>query len=87
MLNLGINAAFHDSSACIVKDVVVIAAVEEEKFNRVKYAKRSIPLSANSPSYLIFGEPIVCTLKHAIKSFFSSPLDALVIGSYLLKKQ
>jgi carbamoyltransferase len=46
MLTLGINAAFHDSSACIVKDGMVIAAVEEERFNRVKHAKRPIPLSA-----------------------------------------
>jgi carbamoyltransferase len=43
---LGINAAFHDSAACLVKDGVVLAAVEEERFTRIKHAKRPIPFSA-----------------------------------------
>jgi hypothetical protein len=32
------------------------------------------------------GEPIVCTPRDAIESFWTSPLDALVIGSFLLTK-
>jgi carbamoyltransferase len=46
MLTLGINAAFHDSSAALLKDGVLIAAAEEERFTRVKHAKRPIPFSA-----------------------------------------
>ena len=30
MYTLGINAVYHDSAACLVKDGQVIAAVEEE---------------------------------------------------------
>lgn len=45
MLTLGINAAFHDSAACIVRDGVVIAAAEEERFTRIKHAKRPVPFS------------------------------------------
>ncbi|MDP6762502.1 MAG: carbamoyltransferase C-terminal domain-containing protein [Planctomycetota bacterium] len=32
------------------------------------------------------GEPIVCTPEEALRSFFSSGLDALAIGSFLLEK-
>jgi carbamoyltransferase len=34
---LGINAYHGDSSACIVRDGVIVAAVEEERFRRVKH--------------------------------------------------
>lgn len=45
MYTLGINAVYHDSAACLVRDGVVIAAAEEERFTRVKHAKRPIPFS------------------------------------------
>ena len=34
---LGINAYHSDSSACIVKDGKILAAVEEERFKRIKH--------------------------------------------------
>src|SRR3954469_516575 len=43
---LGINAAFHDSAACLVKDEKVIAAAEEERFTQIKHGKRPVPFSA-----------------------------------------
>lgn len=36
---LGINSAFHESAAAVVVDGRVVAAVEEERFNRRKHAK------------------------------------------------
>lgn len=45
MYTLGINATFHDSSACLVKDGVVIAAAEDERFTHIKHGKRPIPFS------------------------------------------
>ena len=39
MLILGINAGYHESSACLIRDGDVVAAVEEERFNRVKHGK------------------------------------------------
>jgi carbamoyltransferase len=36
---LGVNSAYHESSACLLVDGVIVAAVEEERFNRVKHAK------------------------------------------------
>jgi carbamoyltransferase len=45
MYTLGINAAFHDCSACLVEDGVVRAAAEEERFSRVKHGKRPLPFT------------------------------------------
>ena len=38
--------AFHDSSACIIKNGRLIAAAEEERFTQIKHGKRPIPFSA-----------------------------------------
>ncbi|MEH3079328.1 MAG: hypothetical protein PGN11_22200 [Quadrisphaera sp.] len=43
---LGVNAVFHDSSAALVVDGVVVAAAEEERFSRRKHGKRPVPFSA-----------------------------------------
>ncbi|GGC34518.1 carbamoyltransferase [Parapedobacter defluvii] len=45
MYTLGINAAFHDSAASLVKDGQLLAAVEDERFTRIKHGKRPIPFS------------------------------------------
>ena len=46
MFTLGINAVFHDSSACILQDGKLLAAAEEERFTHIKHGKRPIPFSA-----------------------------------------
>jgi carbamoyltransferase len=38
---LGINAVFHESSAALIIDGEVVAACEEERFNRIKHAKEA----------------------------------------------
>ncbi len=45
MYTLGINAAFHDPAASLVKDGRVIAAAEDERFTHVKHGKRPVPFS------------------------------------------
>jgi carbamoyltransferase len=45
MYTLGINAVYHDSAACLMKDGQGIAAAEEERFTRKKHGKRPIPFS------------------------------------------
>jgi carbamoyltransferase len=45
MYTLGINAVFHDSSACLIKDGLLIAAAEDERFTHIKHGKRPIPFS------------------------------------------
>src|SRR5215212_9330434 len=51
MYTLGINAVFHDSSACLVKDGEVVAAAEDERFTHVKHGKRPIPFSTYELPY------------------------------------
>jgi carbamoyltransferase len=45
MYILGINAAFHDTAAALVKDGKIIAAAEEERFTHIKHGKRPLPFS------------------------------------------
>ena len=45
MYTLGINAVYHDSAATLVRDGVVLAAAEDERFTHVKHAKRPVPFS------------------------------------------
>jgi carbamoyltransferase len=45
MYVLGINAAFHDSAACLLKDGKLLAAAEDERFTHIKHGKRPVPFS------------------------------------------
>ena len=51
MYTLGINAVYHDSAACLIKDGEVIAAAEEERFTRRKHGKRPVPFSTYELPY------------------------------------
>jgi carbamoyltransferase len=48
-------------------------------------ARTGVPVLVNT-SFNTRGEPIVCTPRDAVESFWTSPLDALVIGPFLLEK-
>lgn len=61
MYTLGINAAYHDPAASLVRDGQVIAAAEEERFTHIKHGKRPIPFSA----YLLPHHAIDYCLKEA----------------------
>src|SRR5512132_1736555 len=45
MYTLGINAVYHDSAACLVRDGEVVAAAEDERFTRIKHGKRPVPFT------------------------------------------
>jgi carbamoyltransferase len=49
-------------------------------------ARTGVPVLVNT-SFNTRGEPIVGSPRDAIESFWTSPLDALVIGSFLLEKR
>jgi carbamoyltransferase len=51
MFTLGINAVFHDSAACIIKDGKLLAAAEEERFTHIKHGKRPVPFSTYELPY------------------------------------
>ncbi len=44
-----------------------------------------VPVLVNT-SFNTRGEPVVCTPRDAVECFWTSPLDALVIGPYLIEK-
>jgi carbamoyltransferase len=75
MLTLGINAAYHDSAACLVRDGDVVAAAEEERFTRIKHGKRPLPFSAWELPYhaidycLAAGDVELADLDHVAYSF------------------
>src|SRR5262249_4032251 len=48
-------------------------------------ARRGVPMVLNT-SFNVQGEPIVTTPRDAVRCFFGSGLDALVIGRYIVKK-
>ena len=47
--------------------------------------RTGVPVLINT-SFNTRGEPIVCTPRDAVESFWTSPLDALIIGSFALEK-
>lgn len=52
---------------------------------RAFYARTGVPILVNT-SFNTRGEPIVCTPRDAVECFWTSPLDALVIGSFMVEK-
>ena len=47
--------------------------------------RTGVPVLVNT-SFNIRGEPIVTTVQDALKCFFTTDMDALAIGSFLLEK-
>lgn len=41
MLILGVNAVYHESAACLINNGKIIAAIEEERLNRIKHGKKA----------------------------------------------
>jgi predicted NodU family carbamoyl transferase len=62
---LGINAYHGNASAAIIVDGRLIAAVEEERFNRVKYAA----VSHRRPSATVWRPPALHLVKSTTSRF------------------
>jgi carbamoyltransferase len=48
-------------------------------------AANGLPVLYNT-SFNLFGDPLVCTPRDAVRSFYSSGIDALFVGSFFLEK-
>jgi carbamoyltransferase len=48
-------------------------------------ASNGLPVLYNT-SFNLFGDPLVCTPRDAVRSFYSSGIDALFVGSFFLEK-
>ncbi len=46
--------------------------------------KSGLPILFNT-SFNLFGEPLVCTPRDAVRSFYSSGIDAMIAGNFLLE--
>ena len=44
-----------------------------------------LPVLLNT-SFNLFGEPLVCTPRDAVRSFYSSGIDTVFIGNFFLQK-
>jgi carbamoyltransferase len=80
-----IPAACHADRTARVQTVDAEANPRYHALLKAFGALTGVPVLINT-SFNVRGEPIVCTPKDAIDAFFSTPLDALVIGSFLLEK-
>lgn len=75
MYILGINSAYHEPSACLLKDGKVIAAAEEERFNGIRHGKEANPFNSwllpfNSMNYCLAKEGITINqIEHIAYSF------------------
>lgn len=47
--------------------------------------KLGLPVLYNT-SFNLFGDPIVCSPRDAVRSFYSSGIDSMVVGNFLLEK-
>lgn len=82
MIILGISAYFHDSSACIVKDGEIIAALQEERFTRKKndesFPKNSIieclniaGISTHEVDHIVFFEKPFLKFERLLETYLA----------------
>lgn len=65
-----------------------VDAAENPLFHRLLHAagkSTGLPVLYNT-SFNLFGDPLVCTPRDAVRSFYSSGIDAMVAGNFLLTK-
>ena len=73
------------------KDAVrvhTVAAADNPLYHRLLHAAgkaTGLPVLYNT-SFNLFADPLVCTPRDAVRSFYSSGIDALFVGNFLLDK-
>ncbi len=78
-------------SAILGNDLVRVHTVSAEDnplYHRLLHAAgktTGLPVLYNT-SFNLFGDPLVCTPRDAVRSFYSSGIDALFVGNFLLEK-
>lgn len=90
---LTVKEEFRDKVAAIVHGdftgrlQTVSKSSNNRYYNLIKtfYEKTGIPILVNT-SFNVAGEPVVCSPEDAIKTFYTSGLDILVLGNFVVKK-
>lgn len=68
--------------------VHTVDAEENPLFHKLLHAwgaKTGLPVLYNT-SFNLFGDPMVCTPRDAVRSFYSSGIDSMLVGHFLLEK-
>jgi carbamoyltransferase len=79
------------SAALLGRDLIRVHLVNKEE-NPLYHALLTAAGKANglpvlyNTSFNLFGDPLVCTPRDAVRSFYSSGIDALFAGSFYLEK-
>jgi carbamoyltransferase len=79
------------AAAILADDLVRVHAVDREEnplYWRLLHAAgkaSGLPVLYNT-SFNLFGEPLVCTPRDAVRSFYSSGVDAMLVGNFYLGK-
>jgi len=79
------------AGATLAEDLVRVHTVHREenplywKLLHAAGKATGLPVLYNT-SFNLFGEPLVCTPRDAVRSFYSSGIDAMVVGNFLLEK-
>jgi carbamoyltransferase len=81
-----IPAACHVDGTARVQTVVRASNPRYYDLLQAFERRTGVPILVNT-SFNSRGQPIVCSPQHALEAFYSTPLDALVIGSFLLEKE
>jgi len=88
-----VRAAYREqfASAILAEDLVRVHAVDRDEnplYWKLLHAAGNasgLPVLYNT-SFNLFGEPLVCTPRDAVRSFYSSGIDAMLVGSFFLQK-
>ncbi|MDB5817451.1 MAG: carbamoyltransferase, partial [Rhizobacter sp.] len=81
-----IPSACHTDTTARVQTVTADSNPRYHALLKAFGALTGVPVLVNT-SFNVRGEPIVCTPQDAVHAFYSTPLDALVIGSFVLEKR
>jgi carbamoyltransferase len=79
------------SGAILSGDLIRVHTVRKEdnpiywKLLHAAGKKTGLPVLYNT-SFNLFGEPLVCTPRDAVRSFYSSGIDAMFVGNFFLQK-
>ena len=82
MYILGISAFYHDSAACLIKDGLIVAAVQEERFTRkkhdssfptnaIKYCLREAKISAGQIDNVVFYEKPFVKFERLLETYLA----------------
>jgi carbamoyltransferase len=92
MYILGISAYFHDSAACLLKDDHIVAAVQEERFSRIKnddqfptlairYCLQEAGITLSQIDHIVFYEKPFLKFERLLESYLAFAPKGLI--SYL----